>query len=73
MKKLVFPFVGIEVPDDFPDGFDLEGTFEYAMEHPEVAEHIDKEYRKAYAEWVKNGGICAEAKNQPEKAKARNQ
>jgi len=77
MKKLVFPFVEIEVPDDCPDGFDLEGTFQYAMEHPEVAKRIDREYRKAYQEWVKNKeGNCAgtknrtEAKNQPEQTKA---
>ncbi len=71
MKKLVFPFVEIEVPDDCPDGLDLEATFNYGMEHPEVAKRVDREYRKAYRKWMKNkGNKCAQTSAESEKATA---
>jgi hypothetical protein len=72
MKKLIFPFVEIEVPDDFPDGLDLEATFNYGLEHPEVAKRVDREYRKAYRKWLKTKGKhCAQTNVKPEKATAR--
>lgn len=74
MKKLVFPFVEIEVPDDCPDGLDLEATFNYAMEHPEVAKRVDREYRKAYQKWMKSKrNNCAQTNLESEKAAARSQ
>ena len=51
MKKLIFPFVAIEVPDDFPSGLDPEATFKYARQHPEVSERICQEYETAYRKW----------------------
>jgi len=74
MKKLVFPFVEIEVPDDFPDGFDLEATFNYGMEHPEVTKRVNREYNKAYRKWMKNKrNKCAQTSLESEKAEARSQ
>jgi len=73
MKKLVFPFVEIEVPDDFPDGFDPEATFKYAGEHPEVAEKICREYERAYRKWKKSQEKTHAKKSRPHKAKTRSQ
>ena len=52
MKKIVFPFVEIEVPDDCPSGLDPEAVFEYMGKHPEVANKVVREYRKAYHKWI---------------------
>lgn len=54
MKKIVFPFVEIEVPDDCPSGLDPEAVFAYMGKHPEVANHIVREYRKAYRKWIQS-------------------
>lgn len=68
MKKLVFPFVEIEVPDDFPDGFDSEATFKYARQHPEVSEKICREYERTYRKWQKNQNKTHAKKSKPHKA-----
>lgn len=52
MKKIVFPFVEIEVPDDCPPGLDPEGVFEYMGKHPEIADQVVRKYRKAYRKWI---------------------
>ena len=48
MQKLVFPFVKIDLPDDFPSGFDPEAVSEYLEKHPDVANKIVQEYEQAY-------------------------
>jgi len=71
MKKLIFPFVEIEVPDDFPDGLDIEATGKYADKHPGLADKIIQKYRKAYYEWVRNkDNENAQTTCQPKKAEA---
>ena len=55
-KKVVFPFVEIEVPDDCPSGLDPQSVFEYMGNHPEVADRIVREYRKAYRKWINSKG-----------------
>jgi len=61
MKKLIYQFCEIEVPDDFPDGFDgnnvkdyLRALKHYADEHPDVADRIIREYETAYWKWMKS-------------------
>ena len=68
MRKLVFPFVEIEVPDDFPDGLDPEATFKYAEQHPEVSERISREYERAYRKWKKSQEKTHAKKSKPHKA-----
>jgi hypothetical protein len=51
MLKLNFPFVKIELPDDFPSGFDPEAVSEYLEKHPDVANKIVQEYEQAYHTW----------------------
>lgn len=53
MKKLVFPFVELEVPDDCPDGLDFEAAFDYFRERPELVEDMVRQYRKAYYQWTR--------------------
>ncbi len=53
MKKLVFPFVEIEVPDDYSEEMDLDAAFEYFRQRPELVERISRQYRKAYRQWTK--------------------
>jgi hypothetical protein len=48
MKKLAYPFVEIEVPEDFPDPADFEAVFKYGLDHPDVAARVCQEYRTAY-------------------------
>ncbi|MBI1925085.1 hypothetical protein HYR99_12655 [Candidatus Poribacteria bacterium] len=69
MKKLVFPFVAIEVPDDFPDGLDPEATFQYAEQHPDVSARISREYEAAYRKWKKSQDKTHAKKSKPHKAK----
>jgi DNA repair ATPase RecN len=71
MKKLVFPFVEIEVPDDFPSGLDPEATFKYADQHPEVAAKICREYERAYRKWKKSQDKTHAKKSKSHKAEAR--
>ncbi|MBI1924249.1 hypothetical protein HYR99_08355 [Candidatus Poribacteria bacterium] len=72
--KLVFPFVEIELPPDFPDPTDLEAVHHYGLTHPEVAKRVAREYERAYRKWLKEQDGChASAKGQPRKAKARTQ
>ena len=71
MKKLVFPFVEIEVPDDFPDGLDPEATFAYARQHPEVSEKICRKYEDAYWKWQRSDKRTHAKKSKPHKAEAR--
>ncbi len=71
-KKLVFPFVEIELPPDCPDATDLEAVHHYALAHPEVAKRVAREYERAYRKWVKEqDGQHAPTKGQSRKAKAR--
>ena len=51
MQKLVFPFVKIDLPDDFPSGFDPEVVSEYLEKHSDVANKIVQEYEQAYWTW----------------------
>jgi hypothetical protein len=72
MKKLVFPFVEIEVPDDFPSGLDFEAVDRYVDKHPEVGDKIICEYEAAYWKWMNNKGKHnAQTKRQPYKAETR--
>ena len=71
MKKIVFPFVEIEVPDDCPSGLDPEAAFEYLGKHPEVVNHIVREYRKAYRKWIKSQGKNNAATSEPKQTKTR--
>jgi hypothetical protein len=48
MQKLVFPFVKIDLPDDFPSGLDPEAVSEYLEKHPDVADEIVQGYEQAY-------------------------
>jgi hypothetical protein len=74
MKNLVFPFVEIEVPDDFPSGLDFEAVDQYINQHPEIGVQIIYEYETAYRKWVKNEEKNnAQTTHQPYKAKARSQ
>ena len=74
MKKLVFPFVEIDVPDDFPSGFDFEAVDRYINQHPEIGDQIIYEYETAYRKWRKNKEKNdAQTTHQPYKAKARDQ
>ncbi len=73
-KKLVFPFVEIELPPDFPDTEDLEAVHQYALAHPDVAKRVAREYERAYRKWIKEQNPKnAPAKGQSRKAKARTQ
>ena len=73
MKKLIFPFVVIEVPDDFPSGLDFEAVDRYVDEHPEIGDKIIYEYEEGYRKWINNGRKNdAQTKYQLYKAKARN-
>ena len=71
MQKLVFPFVEIEVPDDFPSGLDPEATFKYADQHPEVAARICREYEKAYRKWQKSQNQTHAKKSRSHKTETR--
>jgi hypothetical protein len=72
MKKLVSPIVEIEVPDDFPSGDDPQAVFDYVGEHPEVGDKIIREYRKAYARWLKKQNkVNVPKTTQPHQAKTR--
>jgi len=74
MKKLVFPFVEIEVPDDFPSGLDFEAVDRYISQHPEIGAQIIYEYETAYRKWMKKKEKNdAQTTYQPYKAKARSQ
>jgi hypothetical protein len=59
MKKLIYQFCEIEVPDDFPDRFERKNVKEYlkalrryADEHPDVADKFILDYEEAYQKWV---------------------
>ena len=71
MQKLVFPFVEIEVPDDFPSGLDPEATFKYARQHPEVSERICREYETAYWKWQRSQNKTHAKKSGSHKAETR--
>jgi len=74
MKKIVFPFVEIEVPDDCPSGLDPESVFEYMEKHPEVANKIVREYRKAYRKWINSkGSMDAKTASEQKQTKTRGQ
>ena len=74
MKKIIFPFVEIEVPDDCPSGLDPEAAFEYLGKHPEVVNHIVREYRKAYRKWIKSQErMDGLATSKPKQAETRGQ
>ena len=71
MKKLVFPFVEIEVPDDWPKGGEPGANFEYFRQRPELVERISRQYRKAYRHWMKTrNNPHAQKKSQPHQAEA---
>jgi len=60
-KKLIYQFYEIEVPDDFPDGFDgnnvkdyFSALKRYADEHPDVADKFIRDCREAYQKWIKS-------------------
>jgi len=57
MKKLIYPFVEIEVPDDFPDSRDWDEAGAYFEKHPEVGEKMVREYEAAYYRWEAEGGL----------------
>ena len=74
MKKLVFPFVEIEVPDDFPSGLDFEAVDQYIRQQPEIGDQIIYEYETAYRKWLKNKEKKdAQTPHQPYKTEARGQ
>ena len=72
MKKLIYQFYEIKVPDDFPDGFDrknvkdyLRALKRYADEHPDVADKFIRDCREAYQKWVRSKEtLHAQAKHQ---------
>jgi len=72
MKKLIFQSYEIEVPDDFPDGFDRNNVKEYlralkryADENPDVADKFISDCREAYQKWIGSKGAShAQAEHQ---------
>ena len=61
MKKRIFQFYEIEVPDDFPDGFDrnnvkdyIRALKRYADEHPDIADKFIQDCEEAYQKWVRS-------------------
>jgi hypothetical protein len=73
MKTLKFPFVEIEVPDDFPSGLDFEAIDRYVDNHPEVADQIIYQYETAYKKWQKMQHKNHAKKPKPHKTETRNQ